>query len=79
MLIAVDELATQVTRLLGSPALILAAVLLLAFGVTKSLSTKQPPHLNETIPFLSNTYQYLTNAGDFLDRVTYVLFLGCSD
>lgn len=32
----------------------------------------QPPYLKETIPFISNTYQYLTDMGAFLDRVTYI-------
>ncbi|OTA83400.1 hypothetical protein M434DRAFT_83944 [Hypoxylon sp. CO27-5] len=33
----------------------------------------QPPYLKETIPFISNTYQYLTDMGAFLDRVTEAL------
>ncbi|KAK2732572.1 Cholesterol 7-alpha-monooxygenase 2 [Colletotrichum kahawae] len=50
-----------------------AAALLVAFWFQQSLSTtKQPPRLKETVPFVSNTYQYLSNAGAFIDRVTYV-------
>lgn len=31
----------------------------------------QPPQLHDTIPFLTNTYQYLTDVAAFYDRVTY--------
>ena len=48
-----------------------ALVLILAI-ISRSRNTKRPPLLNDTIPYVSNTIQYLTDAGRFLDRVTYV-------
>ncbi|KAI1413417.1 cytochrome P450 [Hypoxylon sp. FL1857] len=41
--------------------------------VTTGKNEPQPPRLRETIPFITNTYQYLTDMGAFLDRATKAL------
>lgn len=46
-------------------------ILLLVFWRRKE--TKHPPWLEEDIPFISNTYQYLTDMGKFLERATKAL------
>ncbi|RYP60190.1 hypothetical protein DL771_010600 [Monosporascus sp. 5C6A] len=51
---------------------LLATVPLLA-SLTKRNDTKRPPRLRETIPFVSNAWQYMTNKKLFLDRVTQAL------
>ncbi|GAP85198.2 putative cytochrome P450 [Rosellinia necatrix] len=55
-----------------SPMLLVVAcitILFLCFRAWHS-SAPKPPQLSESIPFISNTIQYLTDAGRFIDRVT---------
>jgi hypothetical protein len=42
--------------------------LLAVLRFTRGPSGREPPRLKETIPFVSNTYQYLTDMGGFMDR-----------
>jgi hypothetical protein len=34
-----------------------------------SQDTKEPPSLRDVLPFLTNTYQYMTNQTKFIERV----------
>ncbi|EUC42425.1 hypothetical protein COCMIDRAFT_103526 [Bipolaris oryzae ATCC 44560] len=47
-------------------------VAFLAF-IFRSRNANRPPRLPDTIPYISNTIQYLTDAGRFLDRVNETL------
>ncbi|KAI8944150.1 cytochrome P450 [Xylaria longipes] len=51
------------------PVLLVTVVLLLRLKGWYS-NTPKPRQLSESIPFVSNTIQYLTDAGTFIDRVT---------
>lgn len=59
-------------RRLDSPVVLVVCLLAPAilFILTRS-NAKSPPSLSDKIPFITNTIQYLTNAGTFIDRVTY--------
>lgn len=54
------------------PSLMLALPLFVVsmFLVSWRNDKRQPPWLGEDIPFVSNTYLYLTDMGNFLDRAT---------
>ncbi|OTA55082.1 cytochrome P450 [Hypoxylon sp. EC38] len=52
---------------------VLLGVLVIILLRQTSQDQPQPPWLKETIPFISNTCQYLTNMGAFLDRATEAL------
>jgi len=39
----------------------------------RSRNSKGPPQLNDTIPYVTNTIQYLTDAGTFMDRAKQVV------
>ncbi|KAI5862347.1 cytochrome P450 [Durotheca rogersii] len=72
----VGGVARHLERSLAIPftIVLLSGVLLITF-VFRLLGKNepQPPYLWEAIPFVSNTYQYLTDMGAFLDRATEAL------
>ncbi|KAI1139192.1 cytochrome P450 [Hypoxylon sp. FL0543] len=51
---------------------VLSSVLVIVLSRIRK-NEPQPPRLKETIPFITNTYQYLTDMGTFLDRATEAL------
>ncbi|GKT43291.1 uncharacterized protein ColSpa_03472 [Colletotrichum spaethianum] len=62
-------------RLAGSPSVALALSVAIIFLVISCFrpTSNSPPRLKETIPFITNTIQYLTNAGVFIDNVAETL------
>jgi hypothetical protein len=56
---------STITFLLGLTLLLVASALAI-----RSADQGKPPMLRETIPFLSNTYQYMSDMDTFLSRVT---------
>ncbi|KAK3328242.1 cytochrome P450 [Cercophora scortea] len=69
-----EAISAWIGRLPVSPtvavAVVSSAILAVMLSWPSSRSTgKQPPVLRGTIPYVSNTVRYLTNAGAFLDRV----------
>ncbi|KAI1178072.1 cytochrome P450 [Nemania sp. FL0916] len=58
---------------ISSPSLVfvsLIPIVLILYLKRQYSSTSKPRQLSESIPFVSNTVQYLTDAGTFIDRVT---------
>ena len=62
----------QIHQLVGAQGLLVITTVLLAVVVAifkpRSGTSKKPPCLPETVPYVSNTYQYITNQKGFLDR-----------
>lgn len=66
----VEDYLKRHERSLAVPLIILALLSVLVILISRRLSNNepQPPYLKEAIPFVSNTYQYFTDMGAFLDR-----------
>jgi len=47
------------------------SVLALVVRVLRPASGNQPPAMSDRIPYVSNTYQYLTDMKSFMKRATY--------
>lgn len=66
-----DSLHVLAANAAERPTILVALVLVfLVLGLKLSPRGKQPPYLRERIPYVTNTIQYLTDVGTFLDRVT---------
>jgi hypothetical protein len=67
-----DSLHALAANAAERPTILVALVLVfLVSGLLKlSPREKQPPYLKERIPYVTNTIQYLTDVGTFLNRVT---------
>lgn len=50
--------------------LILAGLIIL---LPRSVDTNEPPKLSETIPYVSNTWQYVNNMTMFMERALYAI------
>lgn len=60
-----------------SPTVLMVLCVVIATAVTllRSSNSNQPPRLQDKIPYITNTIQYLTDAGGFIDRVKYALYI----
>lgn len=63
----VDILPSNSPGSLAIPIAIVSVILLVL--LVRPSKSNEPPQLKDTIPYVTNTIQYLTDAGTFLDRV----------
>lgn len=61
-----EDLVTVAAWMLGVLLFVVSAFSALRTG--RTTTRKEPPWLRDTIPFVSNTWQYLTDMQGFLDR-----------
>jgi len=66
--VTVAQHAPSNNAIIFSAALVILAALI-ALG-RRGDGEREPPSLPDTIPFITNTFQYLTDIGHFLDRAT---------
>lgn len=67
-----DTLYILAAHVAERPTILTAVALVVLLSGLLQLSSrgKQPPYLKERIPYVTNTIQYLTDVGTFLNRVT---------
>lgn len=63
------------TALSPTSLVVLCVVIAIAVTWLRSSNSNQPPRLQDKIPYITNTIQYLTDAGRFIDRVKYFLYI----
>ncbi|KAF5230621.1 hypothetical protein FAUST_9712 [Fusarium austroamericanum] len=67
------------TALSPTSLVVLCVVIAIAVTWLRSSNSNQPPRLQDKIPYITNTIQYLTDAGRFIDRVKEKLEKANSD
>lgn len=67
-IMSITELYPSITK--GTLVVSVLGLLLLALFFWSPSAKGKAPRLPDTIPHVTNTIQYLTDAGRFLDRVT---------